>query len=155
MKISCDICKRRIKGTSYQALGGVDKQLCAHCATEIETRLAERWNDTPPEPRPVITPDAEPCVECGRGVVVIADARRNRVTRPLTICSAECRRERANDLRRRKHEPRLCAACGEPFVPSRSDAKTCSNRCRQRLHQRRAAAPENVGHVLHSSTEVN
>ena len=30
-----------------------------------------------------------------------------------------------------------CASCGRPFVPSRSDAKTCSNTCRQALHRSR------------------
>lgn len=30
-----------------------------------------------------------------------------------------------------------CANCGRPFVPTRSDAKTCSNTCRQSLHRSR------------------
>lgn len=28
---------------------------------------------------------------------------------------------------------RICASCGEPFVSSRSDKLTCSNKCRKRL----------------------
>jgi hypothetical protein len=30
-----------------------------------------------------------------------------------------------------------CANCSRPFVPARSDAKTCSNPCRQALHRSR------------------
>jgi predicted nucleic acid-binding Zn ribbon protein len=34
-----------------------------------------------------------------------------------------------------------CATCGEQFVPKRSDAKTCSSRCRQAAyHQRKRTA---------------
>ena len=29
-----------------------------------------------------------------------------------------------------------CAACGEMFTPKRSDAKTCSDRCRQALRRK-------------------
>lgn len=31
-----------------------------------------------------------------------------------------------------------CAACGIPFQPARRDAKTCSDRCRQRAHRAKA-----------------
>lgn len=32
---------------------------------------------------------------------------------------------------------RTCAGCGLPFRPARSDARTCSARCRQAAHRRR------------------
>jgi hypothetical protein len=32
-----------------------------------------------------------------------------------------------------------CGGCGETFEPTRSDAKTCSSACRQRVHRRRRA----------------
>jgi hypothetical protein len=44
--------------------------------------------------------------------------------------------ERATDAKR---QPKLCASCGELFTPSRSDARTCSDRCRQRLRRGHAA----------------
>jgi hypothetical protein len=31
-----------------------------------------------------------------------------------------------------------CVNCGRPFLPARSDAKTCSNTCRQALHRSRS-----------------
>jgi hypothetical protein len=35
----------------------------------------------------------------------------------------------------------LCVACRQPFVPKRTDARTCSGRCRQRAHRGRLLAP--------------
>jgi hypothetical protein len=32
-------------------------------------------------------------------------------------------------------EPKMCASCGELFTPMRADARTCSDRCRQRLRR--------------------
>jgi hypothetical protein len=31
--------------------------------------------------------------------------------------------------------PMLCACCGQSFTPTRSDARYCSARCRQRAHR--------------------
>jgi hypothetical protein len=48
-------------------------------------------------------------------------------------------RNAANNLRRRVvHKRQRCAACREWFVPKRSDAKACSNRCRQALFRERS-----------------
>lgn len=33
--------------------------------------------------------------------------------------------------------PRRCRFCKRPFIPTRADAHTCSNRCRQALHRGR------------------
>ena len=35
--------------------------------------------------------------------------------------------------------PTICAMCGELFVAPRSDAKTCSAKCRQRISRKRRA----------------
>jgi len=43
------------------------------------------------------------------------------------------------DLALREHD---CEACGATFTPLRSDARTCSARCRQALRRRRSAIPE-------------
>lgn len=40
--------------------------------------------------------------------------------------------------KRRTREPIICANCGTVFTPSRSDARTCSGRCRVALHRRSA-----------------
>jgi hypothetical protein len=44
-------------------------------------------------------------------------------------------RERINARRRVEQEPKVCASCGATFMPARSDARTCSDRCRQRLRR--------------------
>jgi hypothetical protein len=44
---------------------------------------------------------------------------------------------RANERRRVRHGQRPCMVCGTPFIPKKSTAKTCSNRCRQRLFRQR------------------
>jgi hypothetical protein len=41
--------------------------------------------------------------------------------------------KRNAERRRVVHQLRPCVACDEPFMPTRDDAITCSNRCRQRL----------------------
>lgn len=145
--ISCTACSGPIGDTVYLALTREgDKPLCASCASLTEHEAAVQWNKWTahldrqkplPERRPVTDPHATPCVSCGRGVEVIEDHRRVRQPRHLAFCCDDCRRERANVLRRRSEpEPRRCASCGEAFTPRRSDAVTCSPSCRQRLHRR-------------------
>jgi hypothetical protein len=62
----------------------------------------------------------------------------------LPYCSEQCRRalisQRAKAARAAKRKERPCEACGRLFVPTRSDAKTCSNRCRQAAHRKRESA---------------
>ena len=41
--------------------------------------------------------------------------------------------------RRGKPSPRDCEACGEPFAPTRADARYCSNACRQDAYRERHA----------------
>jgi predicted nucleic acid-binding Zn ribbon protein len=49
----------------------------------------------------------------------------------------------ARDLRRAEgRQPRACAACGMMFTPSRSDARTCSSACRQRVYRERGREGE-------------
>jgi hypothetical protein len=51
------------------------------------------------------------------------------------VCSSSCnkaaRLKRRKDARSLHRTARACLACGQQFVPTRTDAKTCSNRCRQ------------------------
>jgi len=57
------------------------------------------------------------------------------------VCSTACLKpaanKRARERRRVEHKPRRCAVCGVLFVPTRSDQKTHSNKCRQALHRKR------------------
>jgi hypothetical protein len=85
------------------------------------------------------------CEGCGRPMRII---RRDPVyswtkppARTRRVCCTECAKlveKRRNSERRRvTHEPIACVECGEAFVPTRSDATTCSNRCRQAAHRAR------------------
>jgi hypothetical protein len=55
------------------------------------------------------------------------------------VGSRECHACKAAEPPRSSHAM-TCAACGTEFTSSRSDAKTCSTRCRVRLHRQQAAA---------------
>jgi hypothetical protein len=39
-------------------------------------------------------------------------------------------------------QPRLCAQCGKPYRPQRSDSKFCGDACRQRAHRERLAVTQ-------------
>jgi len=108
--------------------------LCAKCASSVEeqSRQQQHW-------RP-----AEPCCHCGRPVIL--NGRRKK---PIhVVCSVKCRHAAyaaaaRNRARARQRSPgeRSCAnaACGEGFVPKRSDARYCSPACKQSAYRRRAA----------------
>jgi hypothetical protein len=59
------------------------------------------------------------------------------------VCSWACaymvKLARSKVLRRVERSTEICDGCGERFVPKRSDARTCGNRCRQRLFRERRA----------------
>jgi hypothetical protein len=78
------------------------------------------------------------CVHCGISVYV--GGYHLTYTPDPIVCSHSC--NKAARLKRRKdacalsRKERPCAACGQQFVPTRSDAKTCSNKCRQALFRK-------------------
>ena len=59
------------------------------------------------------------------------------------VCCADCLRLAANTRNRRRrrvqHAEQTCVVCRQRFVPKRTDAVTCSNRCRQQAHRQRLA----------------
>jgi hypothetical protein len=67
----------------------------------------------------------------------------------MTMDAAERLRRNA-ERRRVKHEAITCVRCDTAFIPTRSDALFCSNRCRQGHHrlQRRIAALDRRDAVL-------
>jgi predicted nucleic acid-binding Zn ribbon protein len=92
-------------------------------------RVANR--DTPPPMEPVTDADTSDkhCLQCG--MVLLGDRSK--------FCSDECRWTYHNRLRHDRGEPdrqKVCEVCGTEFTATRSDAKTCSPRCRQRLRRR-------------------
>lgn len=82
----------------------------------------------------------KPCQTCSRPVL-------NQVTRRLrrhTFCSERCEREyhvaRQTEKRRRESDrDKTCATCEREFTATRSDARYCSNACRQKAYRLRKA----------------
>jgi hypothetical protein len=83
------------------------------------------------------------CDGCGRPMRVAWgwQARYRRIPHRWHCCCEQCFRKatlrRANERRRVRHEEVACVVCGGKFVPGKSNAKTCGNRCRQQLHRDR------------------
>jgi len=73
------------------------------------------------------------CLNCRRPMRVF-----DRFFAPRFCCD-DCRkavRLARNAVRRRvRHEPKTCLKCHNSFVPTRSDARFCSGRCRQAYHR--------------------
>ena len=80
------------------------------------------------------------CLGCGRPMRVKGPEtyhRRYELFINERCCCDDCLRKVTNErarLRRRViHKDTTCEVCGKTFTPKRSDAVTCSNKCRQRL----------------------
>lgn len=71
------------------------------------------------------------CVECAQ-----------RMTAPLTcvseVCSSRCYQRRLR-ARHRASARAVCATCAQGFAPKRSDARYCSNACRQKAFRKAPA----------------
>jgi uncharacterized OB-fold protein len=82
------------------------------------------------------TERTQPCLVCGRE---IRYASYSWATSHNGTCSYQCayRHKIAQQCERKRvhHDPTKCTVCGGRFVPSRSDARTCSNACRQKLYR--------------------
>jgi hypothetical protein len=79
------------------------------------------------------------CSGCGRPMRV--HWRRHGRALRARCCCEECFRKAtlrgANERRRVRRREKVCAVCGEKFIPGKSNAKTCGSRCRQQLHRDR------------------
>jgi hypothetical protein len=79
------------------------------------------------------------CEYCGRVVVNRATPRQWQSEH--VFCCERCKRryftKRAKEQRARARQDLRCEVCGEPFEAARSDAKYCSNACRQRAYRER------------------
>jgi hypothetical protein len=73
------------------------------------------------------------CYQCGRRFHYDVRARRIYCSH---ICAARSKAQSYRDAHR-PDNARVCAVCGQPFTPPRSDAKTCSNACRQKAYRDR------------------
>ena len=77
------------------------------------------------------------CAGCGREVVFSMSESQYR---RRIYCSEECKRTwKSKGSKRARTNPvkKTCEACGTQFEAKRSDAKTCSPKCRQRAYRQR------------------
>ena len=81
--------------------------------------------------------DPAPCAGCGRIIRWSYAARPTSRENAGSYCSAACQYEASKAARRVKPSQRKCKVCGKTFTPKRSDAKTCTDRCRQALRRRK------------------
>ena len=150
---ACATCGEPIVGVVYHVEPSYVRPLCGDCLVldraarqsgssdrsgYVSAAGMTQGRDDPADDDPV--PDSEPCVVCGRPMAFDCWVA------PWVnkLCSLACQRERRNARRRVVHQPRLCDGCGESFTPTRSDARFCSNACRQRAYRERhrERAPE-------------
>jgi protein-arginine kinase activator protein McsA len=99
--------------------------VCASCATPAEAAAAEH---------------KRVCKGCGQHLLTpfVRYDWQTDASDPLQnqVCGARCE-QRYRRRRRQEHREMVsCAACGVLFRPKRTDAKFCSNACRQSTHRR-------------------
>ena len=70
------------------------------------------------------------CLGCGQPMAARAG---------LAVCSHRCRKRELR-ARHRRERRQLCAACRRDFVPTRKDARFCSDACRFKAYRGRLAA---------------
>ena len=76
------------------------------------------------------------CAHCERPMISrleLSDLQR-------TLCSDPCRRAYQNQVRKEKRAEerrKVCEVCGERFIATRRDAKTCSAGCKQKAYRQR------------------
>lgn len=65
----------------------------------------------------------------------------NGMAKRCIYCKREHELRQQRKRRAAKRAKIECAQCGEEFTPNRTDAKFCSNACRQRAHRQRRSKP--------------
>ena len=111
-------------------------------AEAAERRSISRIEAAKNAPRDPVERSAQSAFDSGRHWQR-PEERKGRTLEPDWVWKPPTRR--ANALRIKieatTRETCICATCGERFIPLRSDAKTCSSRCRQAAyHQRKRTA---------------
>ena len=116
-----------------EAERGLPIRLATNTSTPICRDCAAEFIELPP------TETLPRCDVCGRPVARLTDKRR----RLYNLCCDRCRRHQAHRLealtRTALGADKTCPICGETSSPARSDAKTCSPKCRTRLYRTRVA----------------
>jgi hypothetical protein len=127
-ELRCDECWLPIDGsvTLIKDYRRHTKSLCLLCSLRTPSNRGFYRRGAPIEEGRI---RRRRCKQCGRIMRLIwSDADH---------CCDACKAKTYNESRPVTREPMLCEVCGIEFIPPRSDAKTCSNRCRQAAHRAR------------------
>jgi hypothetical protein len=123
--------------TTYRYRETTDQPpICVECAPDWLPVLSNRVYNLK------MIPHRSDCANCGRSVYFVSgyeDPPKSRV-----YCCNDCKkadRNRRKSGSSRRVGPRTfnCEVCGEEFTSTRSDAKTCSSKCRQKAYRKRTA----------------
>jgi hypothetical protein len=138
-----DVVYRKRGPTGKMAVLGASWKLEAICDDCVRNRLRPSWWEHRRTP--------VPCAG-GCGVLVshwycprARHVRRNGYSfdvvevPAISTCSKRCSDRVEVERRRVEHQPRRCEICDEEFTPKRSDARFCSNACRQDAYRQRKA----------------
>jgi hypothetical protein len=142
----CGQCFHRLAASdSVTKYGPLTAPICLLCSlTDIKLRRwrgCDAYHEQPQWHR-------TRCLNCGRPLrIQLPFGRYLENWRPSLnerCCCRDCQRavrnKRNAERRRVEHQPMTCIECGRSFIPKRDDAVTCSNRCRQAQHRKRARA---------------
>ena len=157
LRVGCDYCDRELtlsdavviwrrRERSDLGNGYIQTRGCEDCVEEalkeefdrrgFSLRLALRlWRGNRIHAR-----EAE-CHHCGRTIFFLTETKYDTPYTRRAYCSDFCR-DASRELVRQQSASRQrlsCEVCGEPFLPTRSDAKTCGNACRQKAYRQRLA----------------
>lgn len=142
--------RRLLDGTIYRSKFAEEGTMCPRCTTPEEAAAAPYTLNCYGCGLPMATPHGHYSFE--------RKDRPSHGTMSHKVCSDRCmqRWRRQRQAAQRGAQLVICAGCGEGFEPSRSDARFCSNACRQSTYRRRkvtgepAVRPKPVeGNVFH------
>lgn len=138
---SCWLCDRRMgrRNVVYRTRVRLGRGLYGGTSWTI-VPLCRRCRPIAPEPWQSWSWDRgpKPCQTCSRPVLNQVTRRRRR----HTFCSDACEKEyhAARQANRRREAAMLekeCATCSAAFTAARSDARYCSDACRQKAYRMR------------------
>jgi hypothetical protein len=130
--------------------------VCASCVTRRFMRCADEarktgrragftWDDTDDylgiRKKTTIFATPADCETCGRHMFVRSSntGRYFRIAQEHYFCSGRCKSRFYNKQRSektaKKRSGKECPMCGREFTAKRSDAKTCTPACRQKMHR--------------------
>jgi hypothetical protein len=129
--LRCDECHLPIEGSV--TINGLDRRptsLCLSCSLRVPHNHSSHRRRAPIEAGRI---RRKRCAQCGRIMRLIW-------ARGVEHCCDACKAQAYNERRRVARKSVHREVCGSDFTPPRSDARTCSNRCRQTAHRARRRA---------------